>query len=96
MRDRDIQTAVVSRVRELESNSPPAFDDEIDLSSPEAERVLQAVSRLLLEVRQDIDGRLARRVRLYEATLGLAVVPVLLRRGLKKSWAEWRGRRAAR
>jgi len=54
----------------------------LDLASPEAEAAIRAVTGLVLEIRGDIDSRLARKVRLYERTLGLAVIPVLIRRAL--------------
>ena len=63
-------------------------DDEFDYSTPEAEEAMRAVNALLLEVREEVTGPLARKAALYERTLGLAVVPVLLRRAI----LDWRSR----
>jgi hypothetical protein len=54
--------------------------DDFDFSTPEGEAAMRAAIGMVLEVRE-AEGRLARKVRLYERTLGLAVIPVLLRRG---------------
>lgn len=51
-----------------------------DYSTPEAQEALRGVEDILLELRRDYVGPLSRKVALYERTLGLAVVPVLLRR----------------
>lgn len=53
-----------------------------DYSSPEAQKALADVSQLVLEIREEETGPLARRVRLYESTLGFAVLPVLARRAV--------------
>lgn len=65
---------------------------DFDYGSPEAHAALQGVSRLILEIREEysepcaiaaapvVDPALERKVRLYERTLGLAVLPVLVRR----------------
>lgn len=87
MTNDDIRASVVQRLRELEGDTSPQYEEAFDLSTPEAERALQAVAHVLLEIRQDVDGRLARRVRLYELTLGVAVLPVLIRRWLRKALA---------
>ncbi len=54
----------------------------VDYATPEARRALEDVTRLVLEVRDEQTGPLNRKIALYERTLGLAVVPVLLRRAL--------------
>ena len=56
--------------------------DTYDYSTPEARVALDDVTRLVLEVREETVGSLERKIRLYERTLGLAVIPVLLRRAL--------------
>ena len=58
------------------------MEDDFDYSTPEAEAAIRAVSALILEIREDLTGPLARKVALYERTLGLAVIPVLLRRAI--------------
>jgi hypothetical protein len=55
---------------------PPGPDDDFDFSTPEAEAAIRAANALVL----DVTRPLADSVALYEKTLGLAVVPVLLRR----------------
>jgi hypothetical protein len=55
-------------------------EDEFDFSTPEGEAAIRAAIALVLEVRETETSPLARKVRLYERTLGLAVIPVLLRR----------------
>lgn len=50
--------------------------DEFDFSTPEGVAAIRAANELVLEVARP----LARKVALYERTLGLAVVPVLIRR----------------
>jgi hypothetical protein len=50
--------------------------DDFDFSSPEGQRALEGALDLVEEIREE----LLRKTRLYERTLGLAVVPVLLRR----------------
>lgn len=59
------------------------LDDDFDYSTPEAEEAIRAALALVLELREDVTGPLARKVALYERTLGLAVIPVLLRRTLR-------------
>lgn len=54
--------------------------ESYDYSTPEARKALEDVTRLVLEIREETSGNLRRKLRLYEYTLGLAVVPVLLRR----------------
>lgn len=56
--------------------------DTSDFSTAEAERVAQAANGLVLDIARPMAHRLA----LYERTLGLAVVPVLLRRGIRRWW----------
>ena len=53
-------------------------EDDFDYSTPEGEEAIRAALILVLEVRE----QLARKVTLYERTLGLAVMPVLLRRAV--------------
>lgn len=57
------------------------LEDDFDFSTPEGEAAIRAAIGLVLEVRET-ETRLAWKVRLYERTLGLAVIPVLLRRAI--------------
>ena len=66
----------------------PEPDDGFDYSTPEAEAAIRAASRLILEIREDMSGPLARKVALYERSLGLAVVPVLVRRAVLRIWGK--------
>ncbi|MEW5991780.1 MAG: hypothetical protein AB1736_10625 [Chloroflexota bacterium] len=56
--------------------------EEFDVSTPEAEEAMRAATALVLEVARP----LARKVELYERTLGLAVIPVLIRRAILARW----------
>lgn len=67
-------------------------EDHFDYSTAEAENAVRAASALVLEIRDEVTGPLARKVALYEKTLGLAVAPVLLRRAILR-FLERRGRR---
>jgi hypothetical protein len=53
-------------------------EEDFDFSTPEGEAAMRAAIALVLEVREFETSPLARRVRLYHRTLGLAVIPVLL------------------
>jgi len=55
---------------------------DFDYSTPEGQAALQAVADIVLEIRDEYMGPTARKIALYERTLGLAVVPVLIRRAL--------------
>jgi FkbM family methyltransferase len=60
---------------------------EFDYSSPEAQVALEGVSNLILEIRADLAPQVRsyeRKLRLYERTFGVAVIPVLLRRAMLK------------
>jgi hypothetical protein len=68
---------------------------EVDFSTPEGEAAMRAAIAMVVEVR-DAESKLARKVRLYERTLGLAVIPVLIRRVLlaaRRRFSLRRGRR---
>ena len=56
-----------------------AQSDGVDFSTPEAQAAVMAATALILEIREEQTGPMARKVALYERTLGLAVIPVLLR-----------------
>ena len=58
------------------------LEDDFDFSTLEAEAAIRAAMALVLEIRRTEMSPLARKVRLYERTLGLAVAPVLLRRAV--------------
>jgi hypothetical protein len=77
-------------------NAPPELGDDFDYSTPEAEAAIRAAVALVLEIRKEQTSPLARKVLLYERTLGLAVIPVLLRRAILRirSRSRLRGRRA--
>ncbi len=64
----------------LTASSGP--EDDFDYSTPEAEAAIRAATALILEIREEQTSPLARKVALYERTLGLAVIPVLLRRAI--------------
>ena len=64
-----------------------------DYSSQESEAAVRAALPLILELRQDRSGSVRRRVALYERTLGLAVIPVLVGRALRSGWRRVRGPR---
>lgn len=68
--------------------------DQIDYSSVETEEAVRAALPLVLEIREHGNGPLSRKVRLYERTLGVAVVPVLLRRLILNLLARRRIRRS--
>ena len=56
--------------------------DNMNYASPEAQDSFRTAMGIMLELRDHSAGRLARKVRVYERTLGLAVIPVLVRRAL--------------
>lgn len=74
-------------------SAPPTQQQEVDYSTPEAEEAVRAALALVLEVRDEVTSPLARKVDLYERTLGLAVVPVLLRRAILAALRHFRARR---
>lgn len=63
--------------------------DDFDFSTPEGEAAIRAANAIVLEVTRP----LARRVALYERTLGLAVIPILVRRAIIDRWRLRRGRK---
>ncbi len=63
-----------------------------DYSAREAEEAVRAANAIVLEACRP----LAQRVALYERTLGLAVLPVLIRRLLVVAWRRRMLRRARR
>jgi len=95
-RDRDHETGIVpssnavarsldeehEEMQDPSSTIRPAGCDEFDYSTPEAQKALSAALDLVLEIREEQAGPLARKTALYERTLGLAVIPVLLRRAI--------------
>lgn len=58
----------------------------VDLSDPATQALCARLSDLLLEVREEAN----RTNRLYERTLGLAVIPMLLRRSAGALLVRWR------
>lgn len=70
-------------------DGPKAPSEAFDYSTPEAQAALEGVSDLVLEIRNEI----MRPMRLYERTLGLAVIPVLLRRSALGLYRKLRRRR---
>lgn len=74
-------------------NEVPCSSDGLDYSSPEMQAELAGLSNLILEIREEA----GRTNRLYERTLGLAVVPMLLRRAAGRLVVRWKqGRRGTR
>lgn len=75
----------------MQSTPSPRPRKDFDYSTPEAEEALRAAMDLVLAIRRERTSPLAKKVALYERTLGLAVVPVLIRRAilrlLSRSWA---------
>jgi hypothetical protein len=70
------------RLKQDFANADPvrhAFED-FDYSTPEAQRAFMLASTLLLDIRDEYVKPTSRKIALYERTLGLAVLPVLLRR----------------
>lgn len=53
---------------------------DFDYSTSEAEAAFRALAPLIDDLRKDLADPSDRRLMLYERTLGLAVIPVLLRR----------------
>lgn len=70
--------------------------DGFDYSTPESLQALANVTELVREIRDERSGPVSRRLRLYERTLGLAVIPVLIRRGLIVLGRRLRAGRAGR
>jgi len=69
----------------MSSQNPADFD----YSTPEAQEALAGVTELILEMHTETK----RKTVLYERTLGLAVIPVLLRRAaliLYRRTRQWR------
>jgi hypothetical protein len=58
----------------------------VDFSTPEGEIAIRAAIDLVLELRKKQIGPLSRKVALYERTFGLAVIPVVVRRAIRKLW----------
>lgn len=77
-----------------DATTPPSIPDS-DLSTPEGEKAIRSAVGLVLELRDEETGPLARKVALYEKTLGLAVLPVLVRRAILNLWRS-SGRRRRR
>ena len=79
--------------------------DEFDYSTPEARHAMKVALDLVLEIREERDATLrgelestkrklekvSRRLALYERTLGLAVVPVRVKRVLARWVRRYRG-----
>ena len=61
------------------------LERDVDFSTPEGEAAIRAALDMVLEIRELQTSPLARKVRLYERTLGLAVIPVLLRQALRSA-----------
>jgi len=58
----------------------------VDFSTPEGEKAMRAAIDLVLEVRKQQIQPLSRKIFIYERTLGLAVIPVLVRRLIREWW----------
>jgi hypothetical protein len=86
--------------RGLRREDPPGAElglefHDVDFSTPDGEKAIRAAVELVLEVRNEQTGPLARKVVLYERTFGLAVLPVLARRAIINLWRHT-GRRRRR
>jgi hypothetical protein len=64
----------------------PRSVTDFDYSTPEAQDALAGVTGLILELQDEVK----RKTLLYERTLGLAVIPVLLRRAALISYRKIR------
>lgn len=75
-----------------ESASAP---HDVDYSTPEMQEALRSLQPLILEIREELATPADRRVALYERTLGLAVIPVLIRRVfIRGNWATTKRRQS--
>lgn len=63
-----------------DAGDTPCTDVTFDYSTPEAEAAFRALAPLIDELRAELADPKDRRLALYERTLGLAVIPVLVRR----------------
>ena len=70
---------------------PVAERRPVDYSTPEGELAVQAAIDLILDLREKQVAPLVRKIAVYERTLGLAVLPVLIRRAIRHWWTH-RGR----
>jgi len=68
------------RVNDTPGGAEPPASDDFDYSTPEGMAALDRALDVVLEIREERPARMARRIALYEKTLGLAVIPVLVRR----------------
>ncbi|MRR38461.1 hypothetical protein EG829_28200 [bacterium] len=59
---------------------------DFDYSTPEGQKALEGVLDVILDVRREANRRAA----LYERTLGLIVLPVLIRRAAIISWRRFK------
>lgn len=75
------------------SGNRESVGDEFDYSTPEAQAAMRQALALVLELRESHTGPLARKVRVYESTLGLAVIPVLVRRAFIAAARRYAARR---
>lgn len=66
-----------------ESTSAP---HDVDYSTPEMQEALRSLQPLILEIREELATPADRRLALYERTLGLAVIPVLIRRAFIRGY----------
>ena len=66
---------------------------DFDYSTPEAQAALEGLTELVMDIRHEVELQVElsdRKVRLYERTLGLAVIPVLLRRAVLRRFPRLR------
>ncbi len=63
----------------LQITLPSQAENDFDFSSPEGQKALEYALGLVMEIRDEVSTEKRKRV-LYERTLGLAVIPMLLRR----------------
>lgn len=69
---------------------PTAKRQPVDASTPEGEMAIHAAIDLILDLREKQVAPLVRKIALYERTLGLAVIPVLIRRAIRHWWTNRR------
>jgi hypothetical protein len=70
---------------------PDAERQPIDYSTPEGEMAMHAAIDLILDLREKQVAPLVSKIAIYERTLGLAVIPVLVRRAFRH-WRTHHGR----
>jgi hypothetical protein len=81
------------RTESTSASNDDTLVGELDYSSPGAANAMRIAHQLILEIHNEVGDSMARKVQLYERTLGLAVIPVLIRRLLLALLRQRRSRR---